>query len=77
MQASHHLLFIMLEDKSIVEMQCSESLIDISVRFFQNILAICGLKQTDIVGPGRLCCRGSMYKCPCTKQKANGPTEFS
>lgn len=44
MQESHHLLFIMLEDKSIVEMECSESLIDISVSVFQKILASCGLK---------------------------------
>lgn len=44
MQASHNLLFIMLEDKSIVEMQCSESLTDISVSFFQNILPSFGLK---------------------------------
>lgn len=52
----------MLEDKSVVEMHCSESLIDISMSFFQNILASFGLKWTGIVGPGRFCCTESMCK---------------
>lgn len=79
MQVSHHLLFIMLEDRSIVEMQSKFETTDrcllwVFSKISQQVLVWNRLVLQDQADFTTL---SQCTNCrPCTKQKAQNPTDF-